>query len=137
MKWELAIQIEDKSGDRAKKGDIIAVQPYPWQWGKLEEDHYLIVVVDGLTEKEARELSLPLYEKEITAEIRENRILAKRRNKIDFDKLKTIVPIDEVKLADRSIVYQPLKERSFEVSELGDLELLYDKKDNKFKKVKK
>ena len=66
-KWEFAIACRDEadlaSGHKRKKeGDIIAVKPYPWQWGNKEVNAYLMVIVDGLTQQEAHDLCKPQYE---------------------------------------------------------------------------
>ena len=65
--WEFAIAVRDevnlKSGHKRKKqGDIIAVKPAGWKWGKKEVDEYLIVPVSGLTKKEAHDLCQLQYE---------------------------------------------------------------------------
>ena len=66
-KFEFAIACRDEadlaSGHKRKKeGDIIAVKPYPWQWGAKEVDAHLIVIVDNLTQEEAHNLCKPQYE---------------------------------------------------------------------------
>ena len=91
--WELAVQPYDKedlpSGHkRAKKGDIIAVKPYPWTWGEVEKKQYLIVIINNLTEDEALALMDPYYEDDakITDDIAPE-ITAKRKFKFDLDQL--------------------------------------------------
>ena len=65
--FELAIAVCDEedlpSGHKRKKeGDIIAVKPYPWQWGKKEVDEYLIVPISAADIEEVSILNTPLYE---------------------------------------------------------------------------
>lgn len=150
MKYELALAIKDKEDvfdkkgnlvhGRSKKGDIIAVRPYPFNWGTEAVKQFLIVIVDGLTEEEAKNLITPEYTDELVGELNGincYKVGKKRRYKVDFNKLKTVVDIEETKLQEVTMEYQPLKDKVFEINSKGDLDLIYDKKDKKYKKVKK
>jgi hypothetical protein len=51
MKFEMAVAVVDEadlaSGHKRKKqGDIVAIRPHPWNWGRKEVDEYLIVIAD-------------------------------------------------------------------------------------------
>jgi len=139
MKWEFAIFIKDKDGNRAKKGDIIACKPAPHEWGEKEKKQFLIITMDGLNEEEAHALCKMDWERpDGTPENPDDlgELLNKRRHKIDLDKLG--ITIDEGKLLDESLDYQPVKDskKEFKIDEAGDIDLIYDKKDKKTKKVK-
>ena len=41
-----------KTGSGKKLGDVVAYKPYLWTWGGMGIKHYLILVVDGITEEE-------------------------------------------------------------------------------------
>jgi len=44
---ELAIAACDApEGHRVNEGDVVAVRPHPWTWGRKELDEYLIVIVE-------------------------------------------------------------------------------------------
>ena len=46
-KYEFAIACRDElEAHRKKEGDIVAVRPYPWNWGRKEIDAYLIVIIE-------------------------------------------------------------------------------------------
>ena len=126
--WEFAIQPWDKADlasghKRAKAGDIVAVEPYPWNWGTIELQNYLIIIVDNLTKEEALQI-------------------VERKFKIDIGKLKTnILPIlNKSKLADQSKTenYQPFKDAGIKIS-AGMLKagLMQNKYDLKYRKGKK
>ena len=126
--WEFAIQPWDKADlasghNRAKAGDIVAVKPYPWNWGTIELQNYLIIIVDNLTKEEALQI-------------------VERKFKIDIGKLKTnILPIlDESKLADQSKTenYQPFKDAGIRISaDIFKAGLMQNKYDLKWRKGKK
>ena len=123
-KWEFAIAVRDEkdlpSGHKRKKeGDIIAVKPYPWKWGKKEVANHLIVIADGLTREEAIALCQPHYEdgvleQDIAVDVKESpKILGKRRYSIPLEVIKQgwepALDVDAVR--DITEVYQPLKEK--------------------------
>ena len=94
--WELAIAKRDEDGLRKKLGDVIAYKPYPWEWGNKDKEHYLIVVVDGITETEAYRMTMPLYEfpdglVTIDGWLDFGAITAKRRYNLDTVKLKNMI----------------------------------------------
>jgi hypothetical protein len=146
--WELAIQPYDKddlpSGHkRAKAGDIVAVKPYPWQWGKAELQNYLIVIVDNMTEEEAMQMMEPLYQDDNPGTLESPGIVTeKRKFKIDIKKLKqNILPtLDEAKLANQSKTenYQPLKDGNVKISiDTLEADLMQNKYNLKWRKGKK
>jgi hypothetical protein len=121
-KFEFAVKAFDsedlESGHkRSKKGDIIAYKPYPWKWGSMESPHFLIVIMDNLTEEEAEKMCKPYYEGGVETFDIENgqpEIIAKRRYKIDLDAIKKdILPeLDMAKVENASYVYQPFKKEA-------------------------
>ena len=47
-KYELLIACADEpEAHRKKEGDIVAVRPYPWNWGTKEIDQYFIVIIEA------------------------------------------------------------------------------------------
>ena len=113
--WELAIAKRDEDGTRKKLGDVIAYRPYPWVWGGMELKHYLIVVVDGITEEECSRLIFPLYEFPDGKVIEDDgwidfgAMLGKRRYNINTTRLKTRIGdgIQWAKCFDPASTYQP------------------------------
>ena len=146
--WEFAIQPWDKADlasghNRAKAGDIVAVKPYPWNWGTIELQNYLIIIVDNLTKEEALQIVEPLY---LGGNSRTREasgvVTIKRKFKIDIGKLKTnILPIlDESKLADQNKTenYQPFKDAGVRISaDMLEAVLMQNKYDLKWRKGKK
>ena len=146
--WELAIQPYDKADlesghKRAKAGDIIAVKPYPWSWGRAEIANYLIVIVDNMTEEEAMEIMQPLYQDDTPPTFENAEIVtAKRKFKLDIDKLKAnILPdLDKTKLDAKETGdnYQPFKEAGVKIAiDTLEADLMQNKYDEKWRKGKK
>jgi hypothetical protein len=131
-KWEFAIAVADEpEAHRKKEGDIIAVKPYPWQWGTKEQDAYMIVIVDGLTKDEAHNYCKPLYPNGETDEniIMEQNIkpIAKRRHSIPLDVLKSKMPeLNFSKIRNKTLVYQPMKDKDFSI-DLKATKIIKDK----------
>jgi len=114
--FEFAIAVKDEEGKRKKQGDIIAVKPAPWDWGRKEVDEYLIVPVTGLTKEEAHNLCQPHYDggvkqEDITVE-NIPAIVGKRRYNIPLDTIKTgwCADMITVDVEDKTKIYQPLKD---------------------------
>lgn len=146
--WELAIQPNDKADlpsghKRAKAGDIVAVKPYPWEWGKAELRNYLIITVTNMTEEEAQSLMSPLWEGDNPGDMLEpGAITGKRKFKIDLDKLKKdILPdLDKTKLSEQGKIedYQPFKDANVTIAlDTLDADLMQNKYDLKWRKAKK
>ena len=146
--WELAIQPWDKADlasghKRAKAGDIVAVKPYPWNWGTIELQNYLIIIVDNLTEEEALQIAEPLYLGDNSGTLEApGVVIGKRKFKIDIGKLKTnILPtLDKSKLAGQSKTenYQPFKDAGIRISaDMLKADLMQNKYDLKWRKGKK
>ena len=134
--FDFAIAVCDESeSHRKKEGDIIAVKPSPWQWGKKELDQYLIVTIDGLTKEEADKLCIPKFETGEdwwpSGELSQPNIVAKRRFKISFDILKANFDnsIDLVKVRDKQIKYQPLMDKKIKITKdsMDSAKLISDK----------
>lgn len=113
--WELAIAKRDEDGARKKLGDVIAVKPYPWEWGRMELKHYLILVVDGISQEEAEKMIWPLYQYPdgmilTDGWIDYGMILGKRRFNIDTAKIQTMAgkrPVEWRLCFDPESTYQP------------------------------
>lgn len=139
-KYEFAIAVCDESeSHRKKEGDIIAVKPYPWEWGKKELNQYLIVVVDGLVKEEADKLCAPQFETGKdwwpSDELPQSNIIAKRRFKIDLNILKSEFDseMDLAMVMDKKVKYQPIKDKNTVISSDNALtaKMIYDKYLNK------
>ena len=129
-KWEFAVAVKDEedlpSGPTKKEGDIVAVKPYPWQWGTKEVDEYLIVIVEGLTEEEAKRLRQPHYEGGILKEgipkfipnmkslPKPPKIIGKNRFNIPLSIIKNgwIPDLKEKDVRNKTKVYQPFKDKN-------------------------
>jgi hypothetical protein len=146
--WELAVQPWDKedlpSGHkRAKAGDIVAVKPYPWNWGGAELRNYLIVIVENMTEEEMLELASPLYLDDNRGTLESPGVVTgKRKFKLDIDKLKlNILPtLDKTKLQDQGKTenYQPFKDAGVRIAiDTLEADLMQNKFDLKWRKGKK
>lgn len=146
--WELAVQPWDKEDlptghKRAKAGDIVAVKPYPWNWGVMELRNYLIVIVENMTEEEAMEIMGPFYLNDAKGTMEAPGVVTgKRKFKLDIKKLKqNILPtLDEVKLSDQGKVenYQPFKDANVKIAiDTLEADLMQNKFDLKWRKGKK
>lgn len=144
--WELAVQPYDKADlpsghKRAKQGDIVAVKPYPWAWGKAELENYLIVIVNNLTEEEAMAMMQPYYKDDAEPTL-ENKpeVTAKRKFKVDVSSLKSeIEPLLEIPSGPSKITSQPLKSKGTQISidTLESYDIFQNKHDLKWRKAKK
>jgi len=142
MKYELAIAVADEqdlaSGHkRKKKGDIIAIKPYPWNWGTEELKHYLIVIVDGLTEKEVECLTIPYYKDGqdvspiATGETKPHIPIAKRKYKVPLTAISKDIDLDKVK--DKNLAYQPLKDKDISF-DAKSTDIIFNKHENDYVK---
>jgi hypothetical protein len=147
-KWEIAICSKDEADlesghKRKKRGDIIAIVPYPHVWGRKEVLNHTIIIVDNLTEEEVNEMKKPLYENDIEPDLDESKKpLAKRKFKVDLDKIKTNIKtdLDFDRIEDFSDNYQPFKDEELVIdadSKAVDFDFIKNKHTNKFKKAKK
>ena len=137
----LAIAIKDEtdllSGHKRKKeGDIIAIKPYPWQWGTNEIKEYLIININleqKITDYAiASKLVVPHFidGRRWWSEIGTEKIIAKRRYKILFADLESLaqskgIAIDWTRVVNPNDSYQPLDGTIFTISEL--LTIAWDK----------
>ena len=69
--YEIAIAVKDEpEAHRKKQGDIIAIQSYPWHWGRKEIDEYFIVLLrTDKTPKQIRKVTEPIYRRMDTKEL--------------------------------------------------------------------
>ena len=139
-KWEVAIAVCDEPESwRKKEGDIIDFKPAPWVWSRKEIDQYLIVIVDNMTRNEMAQLCVPLYENGETDEeiIMDKRLkcLAKRRYKLPLNVIKNgwIPELDTQKVRDKSLIYQPLKEKSIVIDTTEKVAIFLDKYSQTYK----
>lgn len=75
MLWDTADGAPEKKEKHYRKGDIVAVRPKGWSWGRLEKKEFLIVGLGELSEEEVDLLSRPLsidYEEVMIKERMEN-----------------------------------------------------------------
>lgn len=144
-KWEIAIAVcNEPEAHRKQEGDIIAVKPFPWTWGTKELDQYFILIVDGMTQDEVHALCVPLYENGETNQdvIMDNNLkkLGKRKFSVSLDLLKKgwFPQLDLVKVRDKTVVYQDMKETQVIIDATEKVALFYDKflKSYKYKKEK-
>jgi len=135
MKVTLIIATKDEqdlpSGHKRKKaGDIIAVCPYPHEGGRMTRKTHLLIPVDLEssieTIEDAKKLMIPQYETgelwypEDTSGLK---IIARNRYKIPLDELMIKarplgVEIDEKKMLDDEVDYQPLETKILTITDL-------------------
>jgi len=147
MDFEFAIAVKDEadlaSGHKRKKqGDIIAVKPAPWNWGKKEVNEYLIVPATGLTKEEAHELCQPCYaggvlQKDLSIDLdaKPVAIIAKRRYSIPLEIIKVGWKPDMITkdVEDKKKVYQPLKDAKVKIDFTEKVQIFKDNFTGKFK----
>jgi hypothetical protein len=128
MIFSLAIANDAPEAHRKKAGDIIAIRPADWQWGRKERQQYLIVKVDvGPTfdlvpEKwrmaAVRKLECPLYDDGSAwhpgADEPQPGRLAKNRYQVPFTTLDGLakakgITVDWKRVRDEADDYQPLE----------------------------
>lgn len=141
MKFEFAVRAYDQedlaSGHkRSKKGDIIAYKPYPHTWGTMEQKDFIHIVVDGITEEEARKMCVLYYEGGVeTFDMdKQPAIVAKRKYSFDFDLLKKgwKPDLDMTKIeADEK--YQPFKDENIVIDMTEKVAIVKDKYLGSFK----
>lgn len=142
--WEFAIAVRDEddlpSGHKRKKeGDIIAVKPHPWEWGRKEVKEYLIVVADGLTKEEVYNLCQPHYEGGVTLSKQQDsklvEIINKRRYNIPLSIIKSgwLSSMKLASIRDVTKAYQPLKDSKVVVDFSENVSICRDKHTGTFK----
>ncbi len=107
MKYEILVAAATEPEDHRKnEGDIIAIKPHPWKWGRKEVDQFLVVVVDGLTEEEASKITTAL--REDPSDI-ETPVIHKYRYNLSLDLLKKgwETTLDIPSVNNLELVYQP------------------------------
>jgi len=142
--FEFAVAVVDEddlaSGHKRKKqGDLIAVKPAPWNWGRKEVDEYLIVPTTGLTKEEAHSLCQPYYEggvkQEDITEDSNPAIVGKRRYSIPLSTIKDGWKPDMVTkdVEDKKKVYQPLKDAKVKIDFTEKVSICKDNHTGTFK----
>lgn len=132
-KYELLISAYNQPGiDNIREGDVLAIRPYPWNWGLKEIDECLVVIVRSSesiqTLKSHHEMPLYQYGLDKRPEKMYVNILAEHRYQLPFESLRKWIPdIDLNKIKNMKYIYQPFKEK-------GQLVKKFDGK-NKRKKV--
>jgi len=139
-KYEILIANKNTSeSHRKNKGDILAVRPHPWNWGKTEIEIGLVVIVESSKKlEEMRLLSAPIFQKDgvkkFSHEIPEGEesqwaLVKKGGNNVDMTVLGTVITdLDNTKLEDDSMIYQPMKARTQLVSKF-DGGIIFEKGD--------
>jgi len=145
-KFELLIAANDEADlatghKRKKEGDIVAVRPHPWNWGRKEIDNYLVVIIESnMTIRELRTMceesllrkksdgtiitrtAFSILEQDGGANIDDYEKYSKRACKIDLADLKAEVPdLDLDKVHDRNLKYQPFKSAKQLVHKFSDI----------------
>lgn len=142
MKWEFAVRAYDQedlaSGHkRSKKGDIIGYAPYPHTWGTAEQNGFIHIVVDGITEDEARQMCLPYYEGGVESFGIDEQpaTIGKRKYAFDFDKLKKgwLPTMDMTKIENPNEKYQPFKDNNIVIDMTEKVAIVKDKHKGSFK----
>lgn len=136
----VAIAVRDEvEAHRKKQGDIIAIKEGGWQWGTGEVKNHLILEVAlpaQITVGRAEALISRYYSNGVLYWDGASEALAKRRFRIDWAKLKTLVAqagitVDWVKVEDATVAYQPLSNQSAAPGgtnvSLDPTKLVYDK----------
>lgn len=124
--YELAIAVKDEpEAHRKNQGDIIAIKPYPWYWGRKEIDEYFIVLLRAdKTPEQIRKVNEGVYQRmdteelitETVANMLENelnisvKLVDKNRFRISLTSLKQLLTdLDTARFEDKKCIYQPCK----------------------------
>ncbi len=129
-KYEILIGGKDQTeAHRYNKGDILAIRPHPWNWGAKEIKIGLVVIAESTkTMDEMKTYEDFIFEHDISkAQIKGNEYRQKREagtdagyklkrkciNNIDLVELrKTITDLNDTKMEDKAVIYQPCKKAS-------------------------
>lgn len=119
-KYELMLAcVDEPEAHRKKEGDIVAVRPYPCNWGRKEIEQYLIVIIEVEEDIQTMRATYEIFlyegglDRHPSDEV-EAKILAKNRFQIPLDILKDgwITDLDFSKVRDKTYTYQPFKRAS-------------------------
>ncbi len=142
-KYELLMAcVDEPEAHRKKEGDIVAVRPYPFSWGKKEVDQYFVVIIEADEDlnimRETYEI--PLYEGGLDRHPSDDieimpKILAKNRFQIPLDIIKDgwMPTLDLAKVRDKKKIYQPLKDTNIVMDTREQVSIIYDKYKQSFK----
>ncbi len=137
-KYELLLAcVDELEVHRKKEGDIVAVRPYPFNWGTKEVDQYFVVIIEAdenlNTMRETYEMTL--YEDGSDGELSESVKLAKNRFQIPLEIIKNgwMPTLDLAKVRDKKKVYQPLKDADIIMDTKEEVSIIYDKYKESFK----
>ncbi|MCK5608751.1 hypothetical protein KAR91_43135 [Candidatus Pacearchaeota archaeon] len=133
-KYEIAIAIKNFANNpeakvpRMKEGEIIAVQPYPWSWGRKELCGFFIVIIESSrTLAEMRQFTQGFYKRLDTDELISDgmgnyleheqniqcELADKNRYRIPFAKIAANCQgLNIGKVQDENKFYQPFKNKS-------------------------
>lgn len=140
-KYELLIACASKyNPDFKEEGDIIAVRPHPFNWGKTSRLIVIIEANENLTTMQGI-YEFPLYEGGLDIEPSEDiiailpKILKKNRFQIPYDIIKNgwLSTLDLKKVRSRLIIYQPLKEANLIIDTNEKVSIIWDKHKQSFK----
>lgn len=142
MGFQISIAIANKDtseSHRKNEGDIIAIKPYPWNWGTVERKQYLIVnleLPDNFPQAKINRLMAPEYSdgayedddletpKTVTNKRRFNipgaKILAFFQNEF-------AISINVSRMRDDDDEYQPVEHLMITKADIGNKQFLRDK----------
>jgi hypothetical protein len=140
----VAVAVRDEiEANRKKQGDIMGFMPGGHQWGGIEVKNHLIIEValpPQATMDKCMALLSKYYSTGVLAWDDVAELLGKRRFKIDWNKLKTIVSqagivVDWAKVEDPGVAYQPLSAQDAapggKTASLDPTKMLFDKYENR------
>ena len=82
-----SLSIEDQERLCPHRGDIVAVRPIDWVWGRLEEKKFLVIPVFNITEEDAEDLASPILIPCRFTDIEINKKLQKESKQIEKTRL--------------------------------------------------
>ena len=144
----MAVAVRDEpEANRKKQGDIIAIKPGGWQWGTGEVKNHLILEIAlplQATLERCEALLSRYFSSGILGSDPDGVVLAKRRFKIDWARLKTIVSqggitVDWAQVEDVTMAYQPLSSQDAAPGgtnvSLDPTKIAFDKYENRLVKA--
>lgn len=142
MGYQISMAIANKDtpeGHRKNEGDIIAIKPYPWTWGRIERKEYLIVNIelpDNFPEAKVNRLMAVEFDDgayEDNDIDNPKTISNKRRFAIPGAKILNFfsnefaITIDVGRMRDDADEYQPVEHLMITKADIGNKDFLRDK----------
>ena len=138
-KYELLIAcVDEPEAHRKKEGDIVAVRPYPFNWGTKEVDQYFIVIIEADEDLSIMRATYerPLLEGGVIDDLNGSvPQLAKNQFSIPLNIIKKgwMPNLDLTQVRDKRKVYQPLKDANIIMDTREEISIIYDKHRQSFK----